>query len=142
MYLKRIICTACFYGLLASMGAVYADTIVNDDLVLRSGGKLYFPDGSFQDKAQVQGPAGPQGSVGPASNLTIGNVTTGAPGTAAGANITGTAPNQVLNLLIPQGPQGVKGDTGSQGPVAQITLSAICAAITAGGAQLPSFANQ
>ena len=35
--------------------------------------------------------------------LTIGTVTTGAPGTQASASITGISPNFVLNLTIPQG---------------------------------------
>ena len=38
--------------------------------------------------------------------LTIGTVTTGAPGTDASASITGAAPNYVLNLTIPQGSVG------------------------------------
>ena len=59
-----------------------------------------------------QGPQGEQGETGPAGadgltpNLTIGTVTTGAPGTDAEATITGTAPNFVLNLTIPQGQPG------------------------------------
>ena len=61
------------------------------------------------------GPTGPQGEIGPTGpagidgetpTLTIGTVTTGAPGTDAAATITGTAPNFVLNLTIPQGPTG------------------------------------
>ena len=44
--------------------------------------------------------------------LTIGTVTTGAPGTDADASITGTAPNFVLNLTIPQGATGPTGATG------------------------------
>lgn len=64
------------------------------------------------------GPSGPQGEIGPTGatgatgpagetpTLTIGTVTTGNPGTEAAASITGTAPNFVLNLTIPQGPTG------------------------------------
>lgn len=55
------------------------------------------------------GPAGPQGIQGTAGetpNITIGTVTTGNPGTQAAATITGTPPNFVLNLTIPQGPTG------------------------------------
>ena len=55
------------------------------------------------------GPTGPTGATGPAGDtptLTIGTVTTGAPGTDAVATITGTSPNFVLNLTIPQGPTG------------------------------------
>ena len=52
------------------------------------------------------GPTGPQGLAGETPTLTIGTVTTGEPGTDASASITGTAPNYVLNLTIPQGPTG------------------------------------
>ena len=52
--------------------------------------------------------------------LQIGTVTTGAPGTAAAASITGTAPNFFLNLTIPQGvtgPTGPQGEIGPTGPI-------------------------
>lgn len=52
------------------------------------------------------GADGKDGSPGPANVLTIGDVTTLAPGSAATAEITGTSPNQVLNLGIPQGEPG------------------------------------
>ena len=65
-----------------------------------------------------QGPTGPTGPIGPTGPtgatgatgetpiITIGEVITGAPGTEASATITGTAPNFILNLTIPQGPTG------------------------------------
>lgn len=49
---------------------------------------------------------GDAGPAGPANTLTIGTVTTGSP---AAATITGTSPNQVLNLTIPQGDPGAAG---------------------------------
>ena len=63
------------------------------------------------------GPTGPTGDIGPTGptgpagdvttpTLTIGTVTTGNPGTEAVATITGTSPNFILNLIIPQGPTG------------------------------------
>ena len=52
------------------------------------------------------GPTGPTGPTGETPTLTIGSVTTGDPGTDAEATITGTSPNFVLNLVIPQGPTG------------------------------------
>ena len=52
------------------------------------------------------GPTGPAGIDGETPTITIGTVTTGAPGTDAEATITGTAPNFILNLTIPQGPTG------------------------------------
>jgi len=72
-----------------------------------------------------QGPAGPQGPqgqtgatgatgpAGPANTLAIGNVTSGQ---TASATITGTSPNQTLNLVLPQGPAGPQGQTGATGP--------------------------
>lgn len=65
------------------------------------------------------GDTGATGPAGPANTLTIGTVTTGAAGSSAAASITGTSPNQTLNLTIPQGiqgPQGPQGETGPQGP--------------------------
>src|SRR5215217_1340045 len=63
------------------------------------------------------GPDGPAGPAGPANTLTIGTVTQG----TAGASITGTSPNQVLNLVLPPGPQGPQGESFSvdaTGPLA------------------------
>ena len=61
------------------------------------------------------GPTGPEGPIGATGadgltpTLTIGTVTTGLPGTDAEATITGTTPNFILNLTIPQGPTGPVG---------------------------------
>lgn len=49
--------------------------------------------------AGQNGTAGATGPAGPANTLSIGSVSTGA---TAGASITGSAPNQTLNLTIPQ----------------------------------------
>lgn len=57
----------------------------------------------------IQGITGPTGPTGATPTLIIGTVTTGAPGSNATATITGTAPNFVLNLTIPQGPTGPAG---------------------------------
>lgn len=46
------------------------------------------------------------GPTGETPTISIGTVTTGDPGTQAAASITGTAPNYILNLTIPQGPTG------------------------------------
>jgi hypothetical protein len=48
---------------------------------------------------------GATGPAGPANTLSIGNVTTGGIG-VSGATITGTAPNQTLNLTLPTGATG------------------------------------
>lgn len=46
------------------------------------------------------------GPAGPPNSLAIGTVTTGAPGSSASANITGTPPSQTLDLTIPRGDEG------------------------------------
>jgi hypothetical protein len=113
----------CF--LLTAFTIANANTIVKGDLRIQDGGDVVFSDGSVQSKAQVQGPAGP------ANNLSIGTVETGAIGSEASATITGTTPNQALNLTIPQCPNNatampaVKGVTNS---TTELTTSAIATA--------------
>lgn len=63
----------------------------------------------------LTGPTGATGADGETPTLAIGTVTTGAPGTEASASITGTAPNFIINLTIPQGPTGATGATGPTG---------------------------
>jgi len=62
------------------------------------------------------GATGPTGPAGPANSLTIGTVTSG----TAAATITGTSPNQVLNLVLQKGDTG---STGPQGPAGTVNLS-------------------
>ena len=62
-----------------------------------------------QGEAGITGPQGEAGAAGADAEtptISIGTVTTGDPGTQAAASITGTAPNYILNLTIPQGPTG------------------------------------
>ncbi len=74
--------------------------------------------------------------------LSIGTVTTGAPGSAAAASITGTAPNYFLNLTIPQGatgpqgpqgPQGIQGEIGPTGPQGEVGPTGPALAAVYGG---------
>jgi hypothetical protein len=69
-------------------------------------------------------PPVPMGPPGPAPVITIGTVTTGAPGTPAAVEITGTAPNYTLNVTIPAGLDGEDGDD------ANITQANVEASIT------------
>ena len=59
-----------------------------------------------------KGEKGAKGDTGPANKLAIGTVTKG---TEAAATITGSAPNQTLNLVLPKGDKGDKGATGETG---------------------------
>lgn len=71
------------------------------------------------------GSQGPAGTDGQAATVSVGSTTTGAAGTSASVNNSGTTSAAVLDFTIPkgdtgatgpQGPQGVKGDTGPTGP--------------------------
>jgi hypothetical protein len=61
---------------------------------------------------------GPTGPTGPANTLSIGSVTAGGIGVAS-ATITGTSPNQTLNLVIPTG------QTGATGTAATIAVGSV-----------------
>ena len=79
-------------------------------------GDLYiWNGGAWENVGTIQGPQGEPGLDGETPTLTIGTVTTGAAGTQATATITGTSPNLVLNLTIPQGQDGVDGVDGANG---------------------------
>ena len=84
--------------------------ILLDDLFYRGTGPTG-PQGEqgiqgLTGETGATGPTGPTGPTGETPTLAIGTVSTGEPGSQAAANITGTAPNYVLNLTIPQGPTG------------------------------------
>lgn len=61
----------------------------------------------------LKGEQGEEGETGPANTLKIGTVEKGE---EASASITGQAPNQELNLVLPKGDKGDKGEDGPQGP--------------------------
>lgn len=65
----------------------------------------------------IKGDKGDKGETGPANNLIIGTVESGE---KANASITGKAPKQVLNLVLPRGEKGVQGDPGNKGDPGEI----------------------
>ena len=76
--------------------------------------------GAKGDKGD-KGDTGTKGADGQTPNISIGTVTTGAAGSSASAEITGTTPNLTLNLTIPKGDKGDKGDTGAAGSGGTVT---------------------
>lgn len=78
-----------------------------------------------------QGPQGIQGEAGPANTLSIGTVASGA---SAAATITGTSPNQTLNLTLPKGDKGDTGDTGATGPANSLSIGTVTASAPGGAA--------
>lgn len=76
----------------------------------------------------IKGDKGDKGDTGPANTLSIGTVATGA---ISAATITGTSPNQVLNLTLQKGDKGDTGATGAGFTQAQFDkLNAIQAEAT------------
>lgn len=75
-----------------------------------------------QGEQGIQGIQGPQGLTGPANNITIGSVTSGE---TASATITGDAPNQTLNLILPKGEKGESGPQGATGPANTLSIGIV-----------------
>ena len=82
---------------------------------------------------QRKGEQGEQGQAGPANTLSIGTVQSGA---TAAATITGTSPNQTLNLTLP------KGDTGDTGPANTLSIGTVESGSTAGATITGTAPNQ
>lgn len=89
--------------------------------VLRLEGSAYMVGGPLGmiTMPVVIGPQGPQGEPGPPNILMIGTVTESAPGGDAEADITGSSPAQVLNLVIP------RGEIGPDGPPNVLTVGTV-----------------
>ena len=63
-----------------------------------------------------QGPPGNPGAQGPAGIMTVGTVTTDAPGSAVSFVNVGSPENATFDISIPRGDVGPKGDQGDPGP--------------------------
>ena len=66
----------------------------------------------LQGKDGKNGKDGKDGEPGPANTLSMGTVMQG---DTAAASISGTSPNQQLNLILPKGEKGEQGETGIPG---------------------------
>ena len=104
-------------------------TIVPNDYIqipvtyVDSGGTGYTNFSSNEQIIFVFVAIGATGPTGPANTLAIGSVNEGGIG-VANATITGTAPNQTLNLVLPTGATGATGATGTAATVsAGLTLT-------------------
>ncbi len=75
-----------------------------------------------------------KGDAGPSNVITIGSVSTLTPGSPATASLTGTSPNQVLNLGIPTGQPG----TGTAGPANSLSIGTV-STLTPGSAATASI---
>lgn len=76
---------------------------------------IYDPSIKAYIDSGVRAP-GEQGLVGPANEITIGTVERG---DVASATITGEAPSQTLNLVLPKGDPGPQGEPGPKGEPGQ-----------------------
>lgn len=86
-------------GTLPNPGALPTPPANTDDSYLIDGDLWVWDiaNNTWVNVGNIQGPAGPPG---PANSLSIGTVVSGA---TASATITGTAPSQTLNLVLPKG---------------------------------------
>ena len=81
-------------------GGVITPSVTNGDTVNVTVGATA---SSVGVTIAATGERGPTGATGPANSLSIGSVSGG---TTASATITGTAPSQTLNLVLPRGSDG------------------------------------
>ena len=70
----------------------------------------------------IRGPIGLTGPAGPPNTLAIGTVVTGI---SSSATITGTSPNQILNLTLQKGDKGDTGNTGPAGPPNTLAIGTV-----------------
>ncbi|MGV9676211.1 hypothetical protein ACWDSJ_13100 [Nocardia sp. NPDC003482] len=82
--------------------------------VLATDTLVYWNGSSFDTFVEAFGAAGPEGNP---CTITLGSVDTGPAGSEFQATVTGTAPNLVLNLTVPRGVRGRKGEVGGPGPI-------------------------
>lgn len=82
--------------------------------VLDTNTLMYWNGTGFDSFADAFGAAGPDGHT---NTVTIGTVTTGPAGSPLAAVITGSPPNLTLNLTVPRGIKGRKGEPGGPGPI-------------------------
>lgn len=80
--------------------------------------------GETQIDVNVSGGVGPTGTSGAAATVTVGTVTTGAPGSSASVVNAGTSSAAVLNFTIPAGATGPQGPQGPAGSNATATTDA------------------
>ncbi|MFR9750516.1 hypothetical protein ACL02S_05720 [Nocardia sp. 004] len=77
---------------------------------------MYWNGTSFDTFVDAFGAAGPDGEP---CTVNIGTVDTGPAGSDLQVTVTGTRPNLVLNLTVPRGIKGRKGEPGGPGPIRQ-----------------------
>ncbi|GAA5102632.1 hypothetical protein [Nocardia iowensis] len=82
--------------------------------ILSTGALVYWNGSGFDEFAAAFGAAGPDGQP---CTITIGAVDTGPVGSELQASVTGTPPNLTLNLTVPRGIKGSKGEVGGPGPI-------------------------
>jgi hypothetical protein len=102
-------------GAVATFSALPTANRTQGDLwVVSDTGDGYVWSGTvWENTGKIRGPQGPQATI------SVGQTVTGAAGTSALVENTGTASAAVLKFTIPQGAKGDKGDkgdTGGQGP--------------------------
>jgi hypothetical protein len=71
------------------------------------------------------GSTGPSGPIGVAATVSIGTITTGAPGTSAAVTNSGSSTAAVLNFTIPQGATGAGGGGGGGSSTSGIPFASV-----------------
>ncbi|WP_410871314.1 hypothetical protein [Nocardia sp. A7] len=84
--------------------------------VVSSGALAYWNGTGMDTFADAFGALGPEGE---SCSFTMGSVTTGPAGSDLHVTVSGTAPNLVLDIVVPRGVKGLEGPVGRPGPIRQ-----------------------
>ena len=90
---------------------------------ITGGNRITFTSGGVSTYVDVMD--GADGTDGTSATVSVGTVTTGAAGTPAVVENSGTSMAAVLDFRIPQGAQGVQGDPGTDGVSPSIEIEAV-----------------
>lgn len=104
------------------------DVVVNKPILTAKNTKTYF---KLKNTGGLRGEKGEKGDAGTAATITVGNTTTGNPGTNANVVNTGTSSAAVLDFTIPKGAKGDPGDPGTAATIAVGTTSTLPAGSSA-----------
>ena len=115
------------YATLSALQAAVTNPNVGDMYNVGSSApyNIYLWDGAtWKDQGQLQGAKGDKGDPGAAATVSVGTVSTGAPGSNAEVTNSGTESAAVFNFTIPRGNDGASGVTPNIKAGTTTTLSA------------------
>lgn len=142
--LGRVQGGSIFYSTTDSSTSINKNTLQPANLTPLVGDNVLFSNGDLRTIISIVEDTVTCGDVvtnllGPKNTLVIGTVSAGE---EASATLTGESPNQVLNLVLPRGEQGIQGEIGEPGPATTLTIGTVTQGTTANATLTGESPNQ